>query len=307
MNRKTTVMMAILLLLSFGLIGSGITESADTRSMTQFQGKVTDAETGEPLEKASVMAIHNVTNKFYRARTDGDGYYLIDLDTSGEYRLIASKEEYETGEKFADVDFGKIERVDFQLEPEDLNSTIFGNVYEEESGEPVAKVHIYLINLDMDYKYSVRSDEEGYYEKNVVPGNYTIEVFEQNYHYYESDPFMLEDGEKKKADIPLEKVKNGINGVVTDEDGEPLEMVEIQFQSENFFTNQVTDEEGKYEVRLPPGEYKVSARKASYRPHNNEVEVPENEMVRYDIEMKQSPVLGFLERILTIIWELLGM
>ena len=307
MIRITTTMMAVMLLLSFGLIGSGITESADTRAMTQFQGTVTDAETGEPLDMAFIYCVHNVTNKPYRTTTDLDGYYILDLDTSGEYKLIASKDEYEPSSKYAQVHYSDIKTVNFELEPMDLNGTVYGTVYDSETEEPLEDARVRLENIDTQEVHHLVTEKDGKYQKDVVPGNFSLRVTKNNYQRYDVELFEVSEGEKKKMDVPLEEIKNGIRGVVTDENGDPLELVEIVVQNNQVYINHITDQDGRYDIRIPPGQYEISARKAPYRPYNEDVQIEKDEIKEHDIEMKRSPVLGFIERILMFIWNLLGM
>ena len=80
-----------------------------------INGHVADADTGNPITFAFVIAINSDTKDKYKTFTDSNGDYEIPDVLSGIYWVICIKKGYKAGIKKAEVVAGETTTVDFQL------------------------------------------------------------------------------------------------------------------------------------------------------------------------------------------------
>ena len=84
---------------------------------TAINGTVTDAETGNPIKSAIVIAVNADTKEKYIAVTNSEGYFEILGVPSGTYWVICIKKGYKAGIKRVKVACGDTIVVDFKLSP----------------------------------------------------------------------------------------------------------------------------------------------------------------------------------------------
>ncbi len=75
---------------------------------------------------------------------------------------------------------------------------------------------------DSDWIYT-RTTSKGYYQIYIDPGKYRIETHHESYNPYVSGEIEIFEGENNTFDIILEPLQSGIYGVVTNQDGSPVE------------------------------------------------------------------------------------
>jgi protocatechuate 3,4-dioxygenase beta subunit len=198
---------------------------------TGITGTVTDADTGDPIEGAHIIAIDvNHHRRHGWAVTGEDGTYVLEI-RPGEYTVQAGAWGYLPQEYPENVIVGEdgfTENIDFALEGFDFGS-IAGNVSDPD-GNPVPMAVVTLREVDGFHWRHTRTDENGdYMFPDVIPGEYRVRAYQFGFEPGEyPDPVMVEDGQDVTAiDIvlmPLEPPFEGyISGTVTDDDtGEPL-------------------------------------------------------------------------------------
>ena len=85
-------------------------------------------------------------------------------------------------------------------------------------------------------------------------------------------------------------MRGTVNGVVTDAADATIPRVQIVFESRGRRQEVVCDNDGNYELQLPPGTYTVSAKQQGYRPPKPQtVRVKSKVVTRWDI---QFPPIG---------------
>ena len=325
MMNRFVVLLTLIIMISVGMVGMISDEAQGAHAVpppeTKFHGTVTDAKTGEPIEDALIYCQSRglVSSLTYHTETDEEGYYEIYPKTWGEHYFVVTHEKFESTSKYSEIKNHEQKVVDFELEPLDFNVKIYGIVHDSETGEPIGEAYVHIQSRDDFTRYDIRADGEGHFEQDVLPGNYTISANQVNYESYSSDEFRVYEGEKKRIEIPLSMIKSGIRGIVTDEGGNPLEGVEISLEkiylknpryirrySRSYFAKGTTDAEGRYDIRIREGEYALKAREEPYMPYHKNVRIDENEIVENDIEMVNTPASSFIWRVVTYIWNILG-
>lgn len=110
MNKKTThLLLGILCCFLFGL--TSCDETGDIGMFGEISGKVTDYETGNPIDKATI----NVTPSGISIQTDAGGYYNLNRLDPEQYTLTIQKVGYQTDRKTIKVLRGENLEVNIQL------------------------------------------------------------------------------------------------------------------------------------------------------------------------------------------------
>ena len=312
MKRSALVVFSAMLLISLGIMAALPSNSQDDILETWIKGTVQDNISKELLEGANVYIYNTLTGSDYMLVTDEQGYFEANVRVGGDYGIYCWMDDYNYNYTEVSVDQGSETEVEMFMDPVNKDTLVFGYVYDSETEEPLPGAWVNLEWIDYEdgrYITGTYTDEEGYYEFIVEPGNYTLGAYFNGYEPYQmrtSEYFYVESGEKKEFNIYLDRIQSGIAGYVTDQDGNPVAdaNVAIDFQFGRY--NAWTDEEGYYEIRAPPGSYDLSVRADGYRPYNDEVGIREGEVTEYDIELDEAVILNLLQRIIQVILDLLG-
>ena len=174
-----------------------------------------------------------------------------------------------------------------EIRPEDRCS-IEGRVLSAATGEPLRKAQIQAMLMSAGGRanastFATISDAEGHFSiTKLEPGQYHVSVSRNGYantSYGQrkargpATPLSLSPGQNVR-DVVFRLIPNAvISGRVFDEDGEPMERVNVQARLYTYFRGQrqlmpagggaMTDDLGEYRIfGLPPGRYYLSA---SYR------------------------------------------
>ena len=305
MHRKTGVIVLTLILLGLALISSGADLSAETRAITSIEGAVTDSETGDPLGGAIVYRWSDI-GTMERTRTDEEGYYAFELKTGGTYYLQVYMEGYEDGYEEVDISIGDNEVVDFELIPLQLTCTVFGKLYDSESNEPL-EGRVGLVEIETNEQFWTWTSEDGAFHFEVEPGYYKLYAHVGNhYETYESEFFQLLDGDEKEMNIPMGKLPQGVFGTVTDAEGNPIPNAKISIENDEWRASAVSDENGEYDIRAPPGTYELQVNSEGFRPYRATVMFEEDTMFEYDIRLEEAVVLGFIAQLIRTIMDMIG-
>jgi hypothetical protein len=172
---------------------------------------------------------------------------------------------------------GGVAGVHFYLE---RTARIEGWVWSEDLG-PLQGIEVYAREIDSDnWQMSGEglTDASGFYSLEVPPGgNYAVEAGSQEYEgrfwvqqYYDHQfNESLATPVAAYSDVPATNInfdleQGGVlrGRIVADEDGQPLQEcpVEARSQDSDFHMDDETDEDGYFEIIVPPGTYAVEAR-----------------------------------------------
>ncbi|UCF07223.1 MAG: ABC transporter permease, partial [Thermoplasmata archaeon] len=140
-----------------------------------------------------------------------------------------------------------------------------GHVYDELSGEPIVNATIEVQSTDSVYSSKRRTNEEGFYQFDTIPGNLSIEVktvypydSDVNYLSFETQIF-LEPGEQKELDFYLTPKSSWLEGYILTTEGDLIR--EVHFVSEDdgiHATAYAGDDDGYYNISMPAGKYNIS-------------------------------------------------
>jgi len=280
-------MIALALLISgFGMVGS--VEPEDTRGSSVIWGYVYDNVTGEVLDDIEITLYNYETEHSYRDYSDEAGYYEFDNLESGEYRVRSYHEKYYDHDDYISVSTDDNLQNDIYLDP--YECTIFGNIYDSETGEPIENTYIYLDGYSDDgegYYISEEPGEDAYYDFFIPPGEYELRAYGDGYGRGE-ETADIEDGEEVQLDFHLMPLSS-ISGIVYDgETSEPLPDIYIRLYEDGYrYDTSWSNETGNYLHYMESGEYSLEIYGAEgYKDFEYDFDISEDEHIVYDIYLE---------------------
>jgi hypothetical protein len=137
-----------------------------------LEGTVTDANTGDPIEGAEVVAVHD-QGYTYSAETDAFGFYQMTV-AAGTFDVTASHEQYMAEMVSGIVVYEDMTTVqDFALES---RGWLYGYVYDLDNGFGIEGALVEADDGTMVYTAS-----DGYYEMFLDPGSYEVTASADDY------------------------------------------------------------------------------------------------------------------------------
>jgi len=238
-------------------------------------GLVLDNKDSSGVGIATVTAISG--DKNLTTTTDENGSYTLDLNSSGQWTISASKNEYESSIPINIlVENGENKEIN-NFFVEKSKFAIFGTITNT-SGDPIARatVEIYKVGENLPYVFATTADN-GFYTFNVPYGDWIVKV---NYPGFASESKELESlGEQNEVNFTL--VKGGqIKGTIYKKEyipskgeyGTLAQLAEANVGVINTTTNDttfiLTDIYGKFSLGVSYGTYRTFARKDGYTDNN---------------------------------------
>jgi hypothetical protein len=171
-------------------------------TMGILQGKITDALTGDPLPQATILLPD--ISKGELSGTDGS-FIIINIP-SGSYRVVVTREGYESDEAVVDIPANGTVAKNFALTPLPepvLNGTVSGVVRDEKTNAVIANA---LVSIDGTNFKTVAGGNGAFFIQNVPPGTYSVTVTAKDY-----DPTTVEvvitAGNETIVEVKLRKSK----------------------------------------------------------------------------------------------------
>jgi hypothetical protein len=203
------------------------------------------------------------------------------------------------------------------LVPKVFDTSVYGIVTDSVTGAPLRDVYITLwefVEWEDGWSYTRIADyqtkEDGKYSFEAFEGTFVLDAVIEGYDQYHSDVVELVSGDSLELNIELSQWTRGVTGIVYDENGDPMEGVAISLEGDGRRSGEftaTTDENGFYEIRVPwGGQYTLKAFYDGYRPYNEDVQMPQDEMLEQDIDMKKALLPGPLLQIVYFILSLIG-
>ncbi|MEO0079931.1 MAG: carboxypeptidase-like regulatory domain-containing protein [candidate division WOR-3 bacterium] len=237
-----------------------------------ISGKVVDAQTGNPIAGAVVVACHDSTPAG-RALTNGDGWYLIENLEPGGYRVIARAQNYQASvyPERVIVRSGQVTQdINFRLNPipRPQFGAIAGRVVDARTQKPVRGALV--VATGEGWRYQARTDGHGnYLIRRVRPGTYQVGAKARGYlgqRYPE--PVVVRPGEvTQNINFALEPApaRGAITGQVVDgRTNLPIAGALVVARGEHGAGQARTNGHGFYRILLYPGEYQVTAQARGY-------------------------------------------
>ena len=299
MKMKLIAIAVASLLFSLLFLGISPASSEDQILMTSVEGTVTDAETGEPLAEAEVFLMES-GGYGKIVSTDEDGYYIFEFRDRGSYYLVVSKDGYDDGYAEVFVNIGDNEVVDFQLTPLQFKCSVYGMIYDLDTGDPL-QGGVVLSEVDGEARNGTRTEEDGKFFLRVEPGIYILTAnVNSSYPRYVSEEFQLLTGDEKEINVPMEMYSQGVMGTVLDPDGDPIKNAKVYIENDEWRSSDSTDGNGEYEIWAPAGSYELQINRDGCRPYRAEVSFNEGELIEHNAQLEKavfSPIINMIRDI----------
>ncbi len=231
--------------------------------------------------------------------SDASGYFELSQLPPGDYQIFAAKEGYKyslKGKKIHPDGFSDIENVRIVLIPVDVGDhSIYGTVASE-GGSPIEGARVELGGLGTEslnsLARSVMTDAQGEFNiDGLEVGMYMLSVGKEGY----ADQMVWRALLNQPTHITLEAASAIRGRVLVRETGAPLagqftvaaapaagqERVSLSMLAmmDNGVSGTFNDEEGRFELWVPPGAYRLEASAPEHAPGREEVEVDSGESI----------------------------
>jgi large repetitive protein len=231
--------------------GTNITSVNFSTNAGIIAGHVTDAQTGSPIQGATVSYSGGVQT----ATTDQNGNYQLTNIAPGTYNVTASASNHQASTQSTAVTSGNTATANFVLN--ELGA-ITGSV-KNTSGTAIP-------NATVSYSGgSTSTDVNGNYTlNNVVAGIYNITASAATYNSSTQNATVIS-GKTATLNFTLSLAAGTIAGKVTDnQTGQPIQGATVSYSGGS--QTAVTDLNGNYRLTtISPGTYNVAARAAGYQ------------------------------------------
>ncbi len=266
-------------------------EKSGSGDKTILKGYTAEDDRGEHIPYVDIQILKGEYNQ--TTRSNGDGYYEVELPEGGRYEVLAEKEGYEDYDEAVTVQEGKENTHHIYMEKEQSGekTTIHGYTIDKDNETHIP--HVYVVIYAGDFEKSEYSNEEGYYDFELPEGgNYTIEAQKDGYKDYEE---MVHAAHEKNTTHHIQMESDGsgektiLKGYTAEDDrGEHIPYVDIRITRGNYSKTTESNGDGYYEVELPEGgEYDIRAEKEGYKDYEGQVHVTEGKENTHHIYMEK--------------------
>jgi outer membrane protein OmpA-like peptidoglycan-associated protein len=269
------------------------------RAHCESMGRVTDLQSGEPLEAQIHIIDPNTSVITAVSNTDGEnGTYSFYLEKDKKYRIKVFNDNYSNYFFTYNTDYlSSFEKIEKNIELYSKIRLVL-NVYDSEIFEPLnADINVFNNSSNETNNILAKPIEKGMYSLHLPIGNvYKIEA--ENSHF-EKDSFILDlsgvvqfSEFERDMELNVKKVDYVFN--ITDE--ETGEGVEAVVEIINLSTNEKiikkvkTDKDGKLKIKLRDGtRYEINITPQGYAFYNTTVDLVDEE-ANYVTDAKLTPL-----------------
>ncbi|MCF6137925.1 carboxypeptidase regulatory-like domain-containing protein [Pseudalkalibacillus berkeleyi] len=241
------------------------------------KGRITDADTGMPIQHTFVRLIASSGTIVQRTETDSSGNYMIQGFDPGDYTVAVRNENYGSFAKSFTAEPLGTQILNFELES--AFGSVTGKVKDETTQSFVSGVSIIVLDENEVLIANTLTDQNGnYLIKGLAPGTYSIRALAEG---CDSDAkrMTIVAGETTIINFLLTPDPATVRGNVTDTKGNPLNDVSIRvYNVDGLLVNLgVTSREGEYVIGYLPGEtLTFTASLPGFAPETKVVDVPPN-------------------------------
>jgi len=165
-------------------------------------------------------------------------------------------------------------------------SNIHGTVTDAETDDPIADANVLVYDPeDRENYHETTTDTEGFYEVEVNPGHYNIQISKDGYEDHEGEEDVgIEEQVEHNAELEPEE-ETYQEGYVTDADtSAPIEGAEVKITNERSEFTGTTDGEGYYNISCHDAEFSIAISHADHETHEGSVTI-ESGANTYDAEL----------------------
>lgn len=266
----------------------------DEEKDTILKGYTKEKKNGSRIGHVSIRVSKG--NFSETTKSDGSGYYEVELPEGGTYHIRTEKDGYKDLEANVTLDEGETKTYNIYLEKEGTNETwIEGYVTEADGrgGEtPIEDAEITITLIKCQCGFKAYTDETGYYQRKLDEGgDYTVEAEALGYHTQKVN-MTIEEAEYNYLDFHMERIKDKtvLKGFVRESGrGGGISDVEITLMKENFSETVYSNRDGYYEFRLDEGgTYSLTATKKGYKDYSiGNLTLEEEEETTHHIHMRE--------------------
>ncbi len=268
-----------ILILTGGVTSAFNVSLSESSGGAALTGLVTDSETGQPLEGATITVFD--TDKSQSTQSLADGTYYIAGITPGDIEVNVSLEGYLPFIYFVNLPSAQVYAFDIALSDK---VTLNGIITSAISGQPLEGATVAV--TDADKTQTAQSFADGYYEiAGITSGDVSLTVTHPDYltERYQSS-FI--DNSLLTLDFALHDTIT-LFGFVTDaQSGQPLEGATVTVTDADKTLSFLTAADGFYEITdITPGDIEISATKEGYLPQGYQISLTEDSSYRPDFAL----------------------
>ena len=261
-------------------------------------GKVTDAETGEPVSAAITFP----GTMIQQVSTDQiSGSFDVDLPP-GEYTVLVSNPDYYSQtKKTVIIKAGKRTLLDFNLEARPKVGKITGKIVNKRTNAPISAT---LSFPEVSVESVTSNPATGMYEVTLPVGTVVVRVESEEYLTL-SEPVVIKRDETEVKNFSLEPLvvpMGKVTGQVTD-----MATDSVLAASVTFLDTEIppvkTDQEGIYSVEVSPGTYRVEATVEGYVKKMVPAVVEDGKTTLQNFALRRIPKKGEVIRLRGITFE----
>ncbi|MGM7702003.1 carboxypeptidase regulatory-like domain-containing protein [Pseudalkalibacillus sp. Hm43] len=265
------------------------------------EGRVTDAETGAPIEGANIQVLTGDETSVETLLTQADGRYLAPNLSPGVYELAASHPDYGTRIAGAIVVSDDKTVLDFALPPSP--GSLSGIVTDQVTGDSVSGATVQLRWLSPDGELlasTVTNDNGEYLFEGLTPAIYTVLAYGGGFGSDQASIEVFPD-QTTIQNLGLFPLPSAAQGEITDAGtGLPVEnaLVRLIASSGTILQRTLTDSSGNYMFEgFDPGEYTITVRIDAYASAEKSftAEPSETETVNFELLRDSGSVTGLVK------------
>jgi len=280
-------------------------ETLTPKEWGRFFGKITDKESGDPMEDVKVTLRNKDDGKDYINYTESDGSFSLTVE-AGDYDITIRYTDYEQIEDEVTIEKDdEIER-DYEMEKEVREGEVWGTVKDDAANKGIEDVTLTFTGKESrnGESYDTSTDEYGDYDIDLPEGDYYVTVEHDDYKTIESEVTVVGDGSVER-NYRMDPKDGKIHGEVTDkETDDPIKDAvvtaeEKEGRGDPYTNDTTTDRDGEYEMNLPPGEYQITVEHDDYITFWDNITVEKEDDKRLDYELEPRPREGTVHGTIT--------
>lgn len=259
------------------------------RQPATIRGRVTDANTGEPIQSAGVITVISGSGIVVASTlTDQEGKYILTGLAPGDYNVIFSADGYVSQTVMITLSQGETAILNAALEPNP--ATLTGFVRDAATLSPIENVLIQVFRPEGTLIGTTLTDMNGNYTISGLPGGTVVVIARAIGYQSQLQTVSLTRGNISTLNFLLEDNPASVSGTVTDiQTGLPISQVLVQIfpaGSQVPIRSTLTDPSGFYILTgLPPGTYVIRFTASGYPAKEVTVFLQEGENRLLDIQL----------------------